>query len=77
MAINKFNKTPTPIEVTKKINELIDGTNNEINILQRSKAYAVGDIAYSQMLPSWARLECVQSGITALVQPEWTKIHGG
>lgn len=33
-------------------------------ILQRNKAYAVGDIAYHKDLPSWARLECVQAGTT-------------
>lgn len=50
---------------------------SELNILQRSKAYAVGDIAYSPLLPSWARLECVKAGTTADVEPQWTNIHGG
>lgn len=40
-----------------------------MNILQRSKAYAVGDIAYSPKLPSWARLECVTAGTTADTVP--------
>lgn len=40
-----------------------------MNILQRSKAYAVGDIAYSPKLPSWARLECVSAGKTADTEP--------
>lgn len=40
-----------------------------MNILQRSKAYAVGDIAYSPSLPSWARLECVKAGTTATNVP--------
>lgn len=40
-----------------------------MNILQRSKAYAVGDIAYSPKLPSWARLECVTAGTTAGTVP--------
>lgn len=41
-----------------------------MNILQRSKAYAVGDIAYSPKLPSWARLECVTAGTTADTIPD-------
>lgn len=41
-----------------------------MNILQRSKAYAVGDIAYSPKLPSWARLECVTAGTTADTVPD-------
>lgn len=40
-----------------------------IAILQRSKTYAVGDIAYSKHLPSWARLECVRAGTTATTLP--------
>ena len=40
-----------------------------IAILQRSKTYAVGDIAYSKHLPSWARLECVRAGTTAATLP--------
>ena len=49
----------------------------QLNILQRNRAYAVGDIAYSKNLPSWARLECVKAGTTASVEPQWTNIHGG
>ena len=40
-----------------------------INIIQRNKSYAVGDIAYSKNLPSWARLECVKAGTTAAEEP--------
>ena len=40
-----------------------------IAILQRSKTYAVGDIAYSKHLPSWARLECVREGTTGATLP--------
>lgn len=48
-----------------------------LNILRRSHAYAIGDIAYSASLPSWARLECVQSGTTAEVELDWTNVVGG
>ena len=40
-----------------------------INIIQRNQNYAVGDIAYSKNLPSWARLECVTAGTTAANEP--------
>ena len=40
-----------------------------IAILQRSRAYQVGDIAYHKALPSWARLECVSAGTTAATLP--------
>ena len=40
-----------------------------IAILQRSKTYAVGDIAYHKALPSWARLECVTAGTNAATLP--------
>ena len=40
-----------------------------INIIQRNKTYAIGDIAYSKNLPSWARLECVKAGTTAADEP--------
>lgn len=40
-----------------------------IAILQRSRAYQVGDIAYHKSLPSWARLECVRAGTTAATLP--------
>ena len=43
--------------------------NAGINLLRRNRAYAVGDIAYSKNLPSWARLECVKAGTTAAEEP--------
>ena len=47
--------------------------NAGIAILQRSKPYVVGDIAYHKALPSWARLECVKEGATGATLP--TKIE--
>lgn len=41
----------------------------DFNMLKRNKAYAIGDIAYSASIPSWARLECVKAGTTASVLP--------
>ena len=47
--------------------------NAGIAILQRSKTYAVGDIAYHKALPSWARLECVKAGTTGAELPDKIK----
>lgn len=44
-----------------------------ISILQRSRTYQVGDIAYSKHLPSWARLECVKAGTTGAELPDKIK----
>ncbi|WP_314905019.1 hypothetical protein [Selenomonas artemidis] len=40
-----------------------------LHIRKNFTAYAVGDIAYCQALPSWARLECVKAGTTASTEP--------
>ena len=50
--------------------------NSGLNILKRDKTYIVGDIAYSVNLPSWARLECIVGGKTALVEPTWGTTAG-
>lgn len=42
-----------------------------INMLNRKKAYQIGDIAYSQKLPSWAYLSCVTAGTTAADEPSF------
>lgn len=44
-------------------------SNASIAILQRSRSYQVGDIAYHKALPSWARLECVRAGTTGATLP--------
>lgn len=58
-----------------------DGATNEffagLNMLQRNKAYAVGDIAYSPNLPSWAYLECITAGTTGDTEPDLTEVGGG
>lgn len=51
----------------------------DFNMLKRNKAYAIGDIAYSSYIPSWARLECVKAGTTGISAPYaliTTKIAG-
>lgn len=50
-----------------------DIANAGIAILQRSRAYQVGDIAYHKALPSWARLECVREGTTGATLPDKIK----
>ncbi len=49
--------------------------NAGIAILQRSKTYTVGDIAYHKALPSWARLECVKAGMTGASIPNLAEVH--
>lgn len=71
--MDKIIKIPTQAELIVKVNEIIDNS----HALQRNTSYAVGDIAYSSALPSWARLECVQAGITANVEFQWTNVLGG
>lgn len=63
-ALNKHNTAP---DAHRDIRQLVE--NASINIIQRNKTYAVGDIAYSKNLPSWARLECVKAGTTAAEEP--------
>ena len=59
----------------------VDGTQNTfnggLNILTRSKAYAVGDIAYSPNLPSWAYLECTTAGTTGASEPDFSGVKSG
>lgn len=49
-----------------------DGASSGLNILGRNKEYAVGDIAYSPNLPSWAYLECITAGTTGDTEPTFT-----
>ena len=62
--IEEHNKAP---DAHTDLRALI--ANAGIAILQRSKTYAVGDIAYHKALPSWARLECVRAGTTGSTLP--------
>ena len=51
-----------------------DKFDTALNILQRNKAYAVGDIAYSPNLPSWAYLECTTAGTTGKTEPDFSGV---
>ena len=62
--IEEHNKAP---DAHADLRALI--ANAGIAILQRSRSYQVGDIAYHKALPSWARLECVRAGTTAATLP--------
>lgn len=46
-----------------------------INMLARNQAYQYGDIAYSNNLPSWAYLYCVQAGTTAASEPSFSSVN--
>lgn len=45
-----------------------------LHLWKPNTPYAVGDIAYSAKLPSWAYLECVQAGTTAATEPTWPAV---
>ena len=46
-----------------------------INMLARNQTYQYGDIAYSNNLPSWAYLFCVQAGTTAASEPSFSSVN--
>ena len=50
-------------------------SNAGIAILQCNHSYQVGDIAYHNSLPSWARLECVKAGMTGASIPNLAEVH--
>lgn len=61
----------TLLKLAEEVINRIDGAS--LNLLQRSKTYAVGDVAYHKALPSWARLECVKAGTTGAELPDKIK----
>ena len=46
-------------------------------MLQRNKAYAVGDIAYSPNLKSYEYLECITAGTTGDTEPDFSESQTG
>lgn len=48
-----------------------------LNILQRNKEYAVGDIAYSPHLKSYQYLECITAGTTGDTDPDFSTVVTG
>ena len=63
--------------ITKALDETITSAASgaSLNLLQRSRAYQVGDIAYHKALPSWARLECVWAGTTGAMLPNPAEVR--
>ena len=64
--------------VVQSINGIMPDENNNIilgKMLKRNTGYAYGDIAYSDNLPSWAYLYCVQAGTTAASEPSFTSVN--
>ena len=64
--------------VVQSINGITPDENNNIilgKMLKRSESYAYGDIAYSDNLPSWAYLYCVQAGTTAASEPSFASVN--
>lgn len=68
--LKEHNKAP---DAHKDIRIMI--ANAGIAILQRSRTYQIGDIAYHKALPSWARLECVKAGMTGASIPNLAEVH--
>ena len=58
-----------------------NGNKNEfwagLNMLQRNKSYAVGDIAYSPNLKSYEYLECITAGTTGDTEPDFSETQTG
>ena len=64
--------------VVQSINGIMPDENNNIilgKMLKRNTGYAYGDIAYSDNLPSWAYLYCVQAGTTAASEPSFASVN--
>lgn len=64
--------------VVQSINGIMPDENNNIilgKMLKRNAGYAYGDIAYSDNLPSWAYLYCVQAGTTAASEPSFASVN--
>lgn len=55
----------------------VNGLNPFWLLLQRNKAYNVGDIAYSSNLSSWAYLECATAGTTGAIEPSFSSFQQG
>lgn len=48
---------------------------NHINTLRRNQYYNNGDVAYIDLIPTWARLTCAQEGTTAAILPRELNDH--
>jgi len=71
---------PTRGEVQQMIGAHNTGSDSHADLLHLRKpstVYAVGDIAYSPQLPSWARLECVKAGTTNTGDLPITSVSAG
>ena len=62
--IDGLNSSIKTINGKEPVNGNIEVTGG-INLLKRNTIYEVGQIAYSEDLPSWAYLECITAGTTA------------
>lgn len=61
----------------KSITAKFSETPSYTHRLQRNTTYAVGDIAYSVNLPSWAYLECTTAGTTGDSEPDMSSVSSG
>lgn len=75
-AVTGVTAKDTEVTVTKGNGES-STLNVGLNLLKRSTAYKVGDIAYSPNLPSWAYLECTTAGTTGDTEPDFSNVSSG
>lgn len=72
--------TKYPMESKAFIRDNLNGhtvNNFARNSLERCTSYAIGDIAETSLLPSWAYLECTTAGTTASAEPTISSVTVG
>lgn len=71
MSVDKFTKTPTPIEVVEKVNSVIDNLGDGFDgYWEAGEAVAVGDMRYIAGRDNVGYvLECIQAGTTGTTAP--------
>lgn len=72
--IDGLNSSIKTINGKEPVNGNIEVTGG-INLLKRNTIYEVGQIAYSEDLPSWAYLECITAGTTASESLDLTPVY--
>ena len=72
MSLDKFNTTPSPLQVVEKVNDVIDalGTGSFDGYWEAGESVEVGDMRYVEGRDNVGYiLECVQAGTTGTTQP--------
>lgn len=75
MSLDKFNATPSPLQVVEKVNDVIDalGASSFDGYWEAGESVEVGDIRYVEGRDNVGYiLECVQAGTTGTTQPSFS-----